>query len=133
MNFSEVDRRKIALVLSRGRCVVGLASIFLPGLVGRVWVGRSDPAVRAVVRAVGIRDLALGVGALTAVKEEQHDAEWLSMGAACDGFDALVSLASPGLPRRARLIGLGAAGAGATLMSISRWLADERQAAAPAG
>ncbi len=129
MELENLDHRQVALILSRGRCVVGLACIFAPALVARTWVGRSDPAVRAMVRVAGVRDLALGVGALTAIKEQQQDAEWLSMGAACDGFDAAVSLTSPGLPFRARVIGVGAAATAVALMVISRRLADERDVA----
>ncbi len=127
MDLENLDRRQIALVASRGRCVVGLLCIFWPSLVARVWMGRSEPAVNAMTRVVGIRDLALGIGALTAIKEQHQDAEWLSMGAVCDGFDAVVSLATPGLPKRARLIGLFAGAMAAATMKLSRDFADERQ------
>lgn len=124
------EPRQIALIASRARCVIGLACIFVPGLVARVLVGQNDRATRLLTRIAGIRDLVLGIGALTAIKEHEHDAEWLSMGAACDGFDAVVCTLSPGVPLRGRLIGLAAGGSGAYLMKLSRDFAAERDAAA---
>ncbi|GIU90246.1 MAG: hypothetical protein KatS3mg010_1345 [Acidimicrobiia bacterium] len=49
---------------------------------------------------MGARDVVLGLGALTAVKERTQDAEWLAMGAVADAVDAAVSLAAPGISRR---------------------------------
>ncbi len=132
MDLANLEPRQIAIVVSRGRCVIGLLCIVAPSLVARIVFGRSDPVVRAATRVLGIRDLALGVGALTALKEREHDAEWLSMGAACDGFDAVVFCASPGLPLRARFIGLGAGATAAYLMKLSRDFAAERDATATA-
>lgn len=129
MELSEIDDRQIALIMSRARCVVGLACIAAPSIVARVALGASTPATKAATRVAGIRDLALGVGALTAIKEHTQDAEWLSMGAACDGFDALVFTVSPGLPKRARLVGLVAGASGAYLLKLSRDFAAARDAA----
>lgn len=128
MDLKNLEPRQIALVMSRGRCVIGLLCLFCPGLVTRVAVGRTDPATKALARVAGIRDLALGVGALTALKEEEQDAEWLSMGAVCDGVDAAVFTLSPGLPKRTRLMGLSAGAIAAYLMKLSRDFADERSA-----
>jgi hypothetical protein len=124
--LAELDQRDMALWLSRGRAVIGLTCLFAPGVVARAWVKHSTPETRALVRVVGIRDLALAVGAITNVKEASQDAEWVSMGAISDGVDAAVSLATPGLPFRARLVGLFAAGAAVTAMKLSRDLADAR-------
>jgi uncharacterized membrane protein len=130
---SGIDDRQVALIMSRARCVVGIACIAAPSLVARLVLGASTPATKAATRVTGIRDLALGVGALTAIKEHQHDAEWMSMGAACDGFDALVFALSPRLPKRARLIGLVAGASGAYLMKLSRDFAAARETDAAAG
>jgi hypothetical protein len=132
VDWKNLEPRQIAIIASRGRCVIGLLCIFVPSLVVRLVLGRSDPFVKAVTRVVGIRDLALGVGALTALKEHEQDAEWLSMGAACDGVDAAVFVVSPGLPLRARLVGLGAGVNAAYLLKLSRDFAAEREAQIPA-
>lgn len=127
MDRRELDRRQIAIVVSRARCVLGLTSLVLPSVVARVVFGTSAPAARAATRFVGIRDLVLGVGALTNLKERNQDAEWLSMGAVSDAVDGIVSLTQRGLPARARLIGAGALGTGALLLQLSRDLAAERK------
>ena len=129
MDLDSLDSRQIALILCRGRCVIGLLCIFAPGLVARIFFGESTPTVRAITRMTGIRDLALGVGALTNLKEREQDAEWVSMGAVSDGVDGIVALATPGLPLRSRVIGVGAFGVGGYLLKISRDLAAERNAA----
>src|SRR5258708_38404530 len=104
----DFDRRRIALAIARGRAVSGLVMLVLPGAVGWILFGRAGraPAVRALLRFVGVRDLVLGVGAITTIKERTMDAEWVGMGAVADAVDAVVSLTTPGLLRRSRLVSL---------------------------
>jgi hypothetical protein len=126
MNLEELDVRQLAIILSRARCVIGLSCIFVPGAFTRVFFGSKDPAAKAVTRFAGIRDLALGVGALTNLKERGDDAEWLSMGAISDAVDGVTSLVQRGLPKRSRLLGVAALGTGALVLKLSRDLAAER-------
>jgi hypothetical protein len=125
-----MDNRQLALVLGRARAVVGISAIALPGVVNFLWLGTgaTNKHARALTRMLGIRDLALGVGALTSVKENTQGPEWLSMGAAADGVDALVSLLLRDTPRRTKLVGLVAATSAVVAMKVSRDLADERAA-----
>src|SRR3954469_13981984 len=109
----DLDTRKTALILGRSRAVVGLVLIFLPGLAGRLWLGDHSSRTRALLRMVGVRDLILGVGALTSVKEGTQDAEWIGMGAIADAVDGAVTLTMPGLPWRGRAIGPVALGSAA--------------------
>jgi hypothetical protein len=125
----DLDHRQYALNLARARAVNGLVMLALPGITSRGLLGTRTAAGRALVRLVGVRDLVLGVGAITTVKERTMDAEWVGMGAVADGVDALVSLLSPGLPRRMRLVGLVGAAAAATGILAARALADERAGA----
>lgn len=129
VNREDFDTRQIAIVLSRARCVIGLTCIVAPSVVSKVFFNSTTPEVRAITRFTGVRDLALGVGALTNLKEEQQDAEWVSMGAVSDMVDGVVSIAQPGLPFRSRFLGVGAFGAGVYLLKISRDLDNERKAA----
>lgn len=124
----DTDRRTLAAALARGRIVVGLVMLLLPGVVLRGWVRRVTPEAKAVGRMMGARDVVLGLGALTAVKERTQDAEWLAMGAAADAVDAVVSLAAPGISRRGRLASLIAGSAAASGMWLARTFADERRA-----
>ncbi len=75
----------------------------VPGLVGRLLFGKqgSRPVAKALIRLVGIRDLVLGVGAITTVKEHTMDAEWVGMGAVADAVDGLVAIGARDLPARA--------------------------------
>ena len=125
MNFdriAELDDRELAIGLSRARCVIGLSCIVAPSLLSRAMLGDASPAVRAATRFAGIRDLALGVGALNSLKDRSHDAEWVSMGAISDAFDGVVAMMQPGLPLRGRAMGAGALGLGGYLLMLSRRL-----------
>jgi hypothetical protein len=132
--LERLDTRQLALVLSRGRAVVGLSALFLPGIVNRVWFGqKATPHVKALTRIAGVRDVVLGVGALTSVKEQTQGPEWLSMGAVADGVDALVTLFLRDAPKRSRLLAAAAAGSAVVAMVIARDLADQRAAVASSG
>ncbi|HEX4493271.1 MAG TPA: hypothetical protein VH914_18860 [Acidimicrobiia bacterium] len=126
----DLDARKMALILGRSRAVVGLVLLVLPGLAGRLWLGDHSPRTRALLRMVGIRDLILGAGALTCVKERTQDAEWVGMGSIADAVDGFVSLTSPGVPARGRLVGPAALGSAVLGLKLARDLADERTARA---
>ena len=124
----DFDHRQVALAIARGRAVNGLVMLALPGVVGWILFGRAgrEPAARALLRLVGVRDLVLGVGAITTLKERTMDAEWVGMSAVADAVDGVVSLVTPGLTRRARVVSLIGGGAGAVGLLASRALADER-------
>jgi len=91
----DTDPRTFALVIARGRVVFGLVALVAPGIVARLILGSSSPTVRAVMRMVGIRDVVLGVGAITNLKEAKQDAEWVSMGAVADFGDSLAMWLAP--------------------------------------
>jgi len=120
------DHRGVAVVLARARVGVGAALLVSAGLSARVTLGRSNREGRVALRLAGARDLALGLGALTSVKERTQDAEWVSMGALVDGLDAMVLLATPKLPLRARVVGVAAAATAVAGWRLSQHLADER-------
>jgi len=124
----DFDQRRIALIIARARAVNGLVMLALPGVVGWVVFGKAgrEPTAKALLRLVGIRDLVLGIGAITTLKEETMDAEWVGMGAAADAVDGLVSLVTPGLAPRARIVSLVGGGAAAVGLLASRKIADAR-------
>jgi hypothetical protein len=129
MDVVDLDSRTTALALARTRAAIGLVLLFVPGLAARLWLGETSPRIRALLRMVGVRDLILGVGALTTVKERTHDAEWVGMGAIADAVDGLVTLTTPRLPLRSRLVGPTALGAAVLGMKVARDLADSRELA----
>lgn len=122
------QRRLVALWLCRVRALLGVKLVLFPRLVSRLWLGTPAPAARATVRMVGARDVALGLGAIAGVREGTQAPEWMGWGAVADGVDAIALLATPGLPKRARLVGLVAAGAAVVGMALAWELADERAA-----
>jgi hypothetical protein len=122
----EYDDRTFALMTARARVVIGLVSTVLPGVVGRLMLGSGAREVKAALRMAGIRDIVLGVGAITSLKEQTQDAEWVGMGAVADAGDALALLLVPvPFPRRV-LNALGAGGAAVSGYLVSRRLADAR-------
>lgn len=122
------QRRLIALWFARIRSLLGLELVLFPRLVTRIGIGTPSPTSTAVVRMVGVRDLALGLGAVAGIREGTQAPEWMGWGAVADGVDALALLVTPGLPKRARLTGLFAAGAAVVGMKLAWDLADERAA-----
>src|SRR5258707_15004291 len=124
----DFDHRRVALAIARGRAVSGLVMLLIPGLAGWILFGRAgrEPTARALLRFVGVRDLVLGVGAITTIKEHTMDAEWVGMGAVADAVDGVVSIVTPGLKPQARLVSLIGGGAAAAGLLASRALADER-------
>ena len=128
----DLEPRQLSLIAARARAVNGLVMLAVPGLVGRLLFGEAGaaPAAKALVRLVGVRDLVLGVGAITTLKEHTMDAEWVGMGAVADAVDGAVALLTPGLPKRTRLVALVGGGAAVSGLLASRALADAR---VPAG
>jgi len=79
--------------------VVALAA---PAVVTRPWLGPDrGPAVRVLGRALGGRDLALGLGALAALQQPPdgprragHPGIWIGVGALSDAMDVLATAAA---------------------------------------
>ncbi|MGZ8763782.1 MAG: hypothetical protein ACXW2Y_10710, partial [Acidimicrobiia bacterium] len=71
----------------------------------------------------GVREAALGAGASIAIGQGRGGGDWVSMLAVSDAGDAVVSLLTPGLPVRARLIGAFAAGSAVVHLKLARDLA----------
>ena len=123
----ELNARNVALMLARGRVAVGAVAILLPRVAAAVAPGaNTGSGTRALGRMLGARDLALGVGAITCLKEQTQDAEWVGMGGAVDIVDGLALLFTRRLPLHARLVGVGALSAGVIGLGAARMLADER-------
>jgi hypothetical protein len=65
-----MDQRTTVLVIARGRIVMGLAMLLVPGIMLRVMFGRdaSTRTGRVVARMFGAREVVLGVGTINTVK-----------------------------------------------------------------
>jgi len=111
--------RYAATAVAAGRVGLGAAALAWPAGPARPWVGSSADELGAQVfgRALGARDLALGLGALVAVRKSSADPSsagaWFAAGALSDALDVAVTVAAwPRLPRCTRwLVAASAAGA----------------------
>ncbi|MGZ4757909.1 MAG: hypothetical protein ACXV95_02500, partial [Acidimicrobiales bacterium] len=64
-----MDHRQLLRTVAAGRVVAGVALVALPGTSANLWIGpvAKDPAVKVVVRALGARDLVIGLGTMHAL------------------------------------------------------------------
>jgi hypothetical protein len=106
--------RTYAQALAGSRFALGLAFFLLPSAGSALWTGDTkSPAVRVLSRALGARDMAIGLGALLALRHEGPVRGWLEAGSFADAGDALATVLSwKRLPRFRRwLVVIVAAGA----------------------
>ena len=89
----------------------------------RGWIGKQArlPGAQVLARAVGARDLAVGLGGLQAVTRDDGSARpWLAAAAICDTVDFGASWAAGrGIPRQARAGVLAIAGVSGLLSAIA--------------
>ncbi len=113
-----------ATAVAAGRVALGLTALAWPSGPARPWVGAAaadDLAVRVFGRALGARDLALGLGALAALRRPAGTpgsggsaAAWVAAGALSDALDVAASLAAwRELPRAGRWLVVASAGGAA--------------------
>ena len=113
--------RRGAVTVAAGRVALGLIALAWPAVPARPWVGASadDLAARVFGRALGARDLALGLGALAALRPDPQPRSAptrVAAGALSDALDVAASVASwRELPRVTRwLVAASAGGAART-------------------
>jgi hypothetical protein len=98
--------RIFAGLISFGRFLFGVAFIAEPKLMERAWIGKQArlPGAQLLARAVGARDLVLGLGGLQAVSRDDGSARpWMAAAGVCDAVDFGATLAAGrGIPRQAR-------------------------------
>jgi hypothetical protein len=115
--------RILAGLISFGRLLFGVAFIAEPRLMDRGWIGKQArlPGAQVLARAVGARDLALGLGGLQAVKRDDGSARpWLAAAAICDAVDfGATWTAGRGIPPEARRGVLAIAGVFSLLSAVA--------------
>jgi hypothetical protein len=112
--------RRGATAVAVGRVALGVTALAWPSVPARPWVGAAadDVAAQVFGRALGARDLALGLGALAALQGPAAEAgsarAWVAAGALSDALDVVASLKSwPDLPRVTRWLVAASAGGAA--------------------
>src|SRR5215212_5715850 len=115
--------RILAGLISFGRFVFGVAFIAEPKLMEGAWIGKQArlPGAQLLARAVGARDLALGLGGLQALARNDGSAQpWLAAAAVCDAVDfGATWTAGRTIPRQARRGVLAIAGVLSVLSAIA--------------
>lgn len=111
--------RKGARVLAIGRAAFGAALLFVPEKVAKGWLGEyaERPAVHALVRSIGVRDVVLGMIALHTLDHPEVGPRWQATCAVVDTVDLLATgVARKDLPAAGvagtALVAGGAAAAG---------------------
>src|SRR5918999_3635730 len=115
--------RILAGLISLGRLLFGVAFIAEPKLMEDGWIGKQArlPGARLLTRAVGARDLALGLGGLQALTRNDGSARpWLAAATVCDAVDfGATWTAGRGIPRQARNGVLAIAGVSALMSAVA--------------
>jgi hypothetical protein len=115
--------RILAILISFGRFLFGVAFIAKPTLMERAWIGKQArvPGAQLLARAVGARDLVLGLGGLQSVARDDGSARpWLAAASMCDAVDfGATWAAGRRIPRSARTGVLVIAGVFSVLSAIA--------------
>jgi hypothetical protein len=116
-----MEPRDTVLLHARARIAVGAAFVLFPGLAGRMWIGADAGRrpVKVLARAFGVRDLAIGLGAVIALDRGTPVRGWIEAGVVSDAVDTAASLLAGGsIPAALRLPAI-AVGAGSTAVGVS--------------
>jgi hypothetical protein len=115
-----------AQLVAGGRAAVGAALLLAPDRVAAPWLGDHvrQPAVRALVRSLGVRDLVLGMIALHTVDHPDVGPRWQATCAVVDGVDVLATVGAAGDLPASGVAGTAAlaGGAGAACAYFAREL-----------
>lgn len=114
--------RGLALWVAAARIGLGLVAAVAPTVVARPWIGDDAhrPGAMVLGRALGGRDLALGLGPLLAARRGAPLRGWVEAAALADLVDTGATLvAFRRLPRRGRWLVLASAGAAAAAGAVA--------------
>jgi hypothetical protein len=115
-----MDSREPARLHALGRVVVGLALTVAPARAGASWIGRDAgrPAARVMIRAMGARDLAIGLGAAYTAGQGYGARPWQLAGVLADTADLLATLRARDALAPSAVAGVGAVAAGSVLLGL---------------
>jgi hypothetical protein len=117
-----VNARETARQIAIGRMGFGIAFMSAPGFFGRMWVGpdASRPAGKLLFRALGARDLALGMGTLLSMRHERPTRGWLEASGLADFADFMATLlAGDSIAPVSRYVTFAIAGPSAALCGLT--------------
>jgi hypothetical protein len=119
-----MNARTVATALALGRAGIGAGLLLAPARINTSWVGADGgrPGARVLGRAVGARDLALGLGAAAALREGKAARPWLLAGMLADLGDLGSTLGERGSMPRNGVAGVAALAGGSALLGA--WMAQ---------
>lgn len=118
---SALDLSGAVRLLAGARIGLGVVAFLAPTLPARPWVGidAARPSAKTLARALGARDVALGLGTLLAQRDGSPVRGWLEASALADAGDVAATLISwRSSPRLGRVGVLLAATGGAAACSL---------------
>ena len=115
--------RILTAFISLGRILFGTVFISQPKVMDQGWIGKQArlPGAQVLSRAVGARDLAMGLGGLqAAVRNDGSARAWMAGAALCDAVDfGATYAAGKKIPRSARTTVLAIASGAALLSAVA--------------
>jgi hypothetical protein len=117
-----VTARDVGRAYGASRVALGAGLLVAPRLLGRPWIGRPAtlPPAQVALRALGARDLIMGLITLHTLDHPEVGPRWQRTCAATDAVDALATLgARRSLPRGATLVAALAAAGSATGLAVA--------------
>jgi hypothetical protein len=108
--------KTLAAVLALNRTAFGLSYLMRPQQARTSWIGRvaKKPGAQVMIRSQGVRDVALGAGALRALArgDARELRAWVAGHTVCDLVDLVATWsARDRLPRRRARVAIAVAGA----------------------
>ena len=115
----EIPAREQAQILGLGRAQIGAALFLFPSMSARVWLGApaKGSVSRLTMRALGAREVVLGIGTLMALEGRGEPSAWIEAGALCDVADTYLVATTRGIPLHRRILSI-AVTAGAAYFAI---------------
>jgi hypothetical protein len=115
--------------LAIGRTVVGAALVAFPRLSAATWIGApaAHPAAGVLARALGAREIGLGLGLLASLDRGRPLRPWLAAGLIADAADLLTTIAARDhLPKLSVPAIATAAGSGIALGAVALTGSDSK-------
>lgn len=117
-----MEDRDLATLLGWTRTGIGVAFTVAPAKMSKLWMGQNVDSVytRMAGRALGARDLAIGIGLLTAMQRGDPARGWLEAGVLADSVDTFTALS--GMRRLPKIRSLFYVASGVGAVALGRQL-----------
>jgi hypothetical protein len=92
-----IDLAKTSRLFAAGRLAYGSGLVASPQRFAGVWIGEDAerPATKVAVRALGVRDAAIGAGIVACAGEPRRLRPWLAAAAVSDLVDLVATVGAP--------------------------------------